>query len=66
MFYCLLLQQFVCVFKLGEISSLMWISESKKLQYVRIRDGWILVMGEYWEMSRQSWKHVNGHLCREF
>jgi hypothetical protein len=45
MFYCILLQQFVCVFKLGEISSLMWISESKKFQYVRIKDGWILVWG---------------------
>jgi hypothetical protein len=66
MFFCLLLQQFVCVFKLGDISSLKGILESKKLLYVRIRDGGILVMGEYREMSRQSWKLVNGHLGREF
>jgi hypothetical protein len=66
MFFYLLLQQFVCVFKLGDISSLKGIFESKKLLYVRIRDGEIWVMGDYREMSRQSWKLVNWHLGREF
>jgi hypothetical protein len=66
MFFCLLLKQFVCVFKLGEFVPLKGFLNFKKLRYVRIRDGGILTIEEHWELSRQIGKIVNGHLCREF
>jgi hypothetical protein len=64
MFFCLLLKQFVCVFKLGEFVLLKGFLNFKKLRYVRIRDGGILTIEEHWELSWQIGKIVNGHLCR--
>jgi hypothetical protein len=66
MFFCLLLKQFVCVFKLGESMPLKGYLKSMKHRYAKIRDGGILNIEEQWELSRQIGKIVNGHLCRKF